>query len=104
MDKLKERKPVIIGALAVIAFLGGWSVVMGRIWGNFIILAAWAAYLVLDRLIENTEENPAPFHTPLLTSLMLLLAVYGAVLYLGSYFWELSSSSPLSSSSVSKNG
>ena len=87
MNNLKERKPVIIGALAVIAFLGGWSVVMGRVWGYGIILAAWIAFLVIDRLMEKTEENPAPFHTPFLTSLMLLLAVFGAVLYLGSYFW-----------------
>ncbi len=87
MNRLMKLKPVITAALAVIAFLGGWAVVMGGIWGNIIILAAWAGYLVYDRLLAKGQEAPSPFHTPFLTSLMLLLAVYGAVLYLGSYFW-----------------
>ncbi len=87
MNINKKIQPVITAALVLLAFIGGWSVVMGRSWGNLLILVAWIGYLVFDRIIDRQEQKESPFHTPLLNSLMLLLAIYGGVLYLGAYFW-----------------
>lgn len=87
MDYEKKLRPVITIVLAVTAFLGGWFVVTGRIWGHLLIAAAWGGYLMRSRYEIKNGILEGSFHTPLLGSLMILLAVYGIVLYLGSYFW-----------------
>ncbi len=86
LDKTRT-KPVILIGLVLLAFLGGWFVVSGRAWGNLMIAAAWGGYLGISWIEIKDGSTPVSFHTPLLTSLMVVLAVYGIVLYLGSYFW-----------------
>lgn len=73
--------------LALMAVLGGWVVVTGKVWGNLLIVAAWGGYLLSSWLDCRRDDSEVSFHTPLLNSIMILLAVYGVVLYLGSYFW-----------------
>lgn len=85
MAERQIYRPLVAALLAVVAFLGGWAVVTGQAWGNGIIAAATVAHLALSYL-EGKKDGTA-FHTPLLTTIMVLLAIYGMVLYLGSYFW-----------------
>ncbi len=73
--------------LALIAVLGGWFVVTGKSWGNLMIVAAWGGYLGISWMDCRRDDSEVSFHTPLLNSIMILLTVYGVVLYLGSYFW-----------------
>lgn len=87
MVEKTRTTPVIAAGLALLVFFGGWFVVTGHGWGHLLILAAWGGYLVSAWLGIRKGSSAAPFHTPLLTSIMILLAVYGIVLYLGSYFW-----------------
>lgn len=85
MAERQIYRPLAAALLAVMAFLGGWAVVTGHIWGNGIIAAATVVHLALS-YVEGKRGGTA-FHTPLLTTIMVLLAIYGLVLYLGSYFW-----------------
>lgn len=87
MVEKTRTTPVIAAGLALLVFFGGWFVVTGNGWGHLLILAAWGGYLVSAWLGIRKDSSAVPFHTPLLTSIMILLAVYGIVLYLGSYFW-----------------
>lgn len=83
----KRVMQIYTATVALAAVFGGWSVMMGRLWGIFFLAAAWVIYLVSYK--QKTSRGDGDFLTGFMKSLVVVLAVIGMTLYFAAYFYGI---------------